>query len=226
MIEPEFVPHADRYLPPDPPGRAARAFAEAMSRRRSVRQFSDRPVARETIEEIVRAAAWAPSGANKQPWRFVCVSDPGQKHRIRMAVEQAEREFYAERASEAWLRDLAPLGTDADKRYLEVAPWLIVVFRMTKTDAGGQVYYGDESVGIAVGMLLTAAHMAGLATLTHTPAPMKILAEVLGRPAHERAYMLIPVGHAADDCAVPKHALTRRPFEDVAVFVEPSSRST
>lgn len=226
MPEPDFVPHSDRHVPSEPPAQAARTFAEAMSRRRSVREFSDRPVARETIEEIVRAASWAPSGANKQPWRFVCVSDPAQKHRIRTAVEQAEREFYAERASAEWLRDLAPLGTDADKRYLEVAPWLIVVFRLTKTDEGGQIYYGDESVGIAVGMLLTAAHMAGLATLTHTPAPMKILAEVLGRPAHERAYMLIPVGHARDDCQVPKHALTRRPFDEVAVFVEPTEPSS
>ena len=217
---PRFVPHVDRHAPEEPPADAARAFHEILCKRRSVRMFSDRPVPREAIEWIVRCAGSAPSGANKQPWRFVCIADADLKRRIRLAAEQEEREFYEHRANEEWLRDLAPLGTDADKRYLEIAPWLIVVFKLTRTDEGGQVYYADESVGIAVGMLLAAAHMAGLASLTHTPSPMKSLAEVLGRPAHERAYMLIPIGYPADDCRVPAHALPRRRLEDVAVFHE------
>ena len=217
MSEPVFVPHDDRYDPGVPPEEAARAFHDVMRRRRSVRMFSDRPVSRETIEWIVRGAATSPSGANKQPWRFVCVSDPRLKREIRLAAEHEEREFYGRRANAEWLADLAPLGTDDDKGYLEVAPWLIVVFRLTRTDEGGQVYYGDESVGIALGMLLAAAHHAGLATLTHTPSPMKFLAEVLGRPDHERAYMLIPVGYPADDCKVPAHAITRKPLSQVLV---------
>ena len=135
------------------------------------------------------------------------------------AAENEERRFYGERASETWLRDLAPLGTDPSKPFLETAPWLIVVMRLTATDDGGQVYYGEESVGIATGMLLAAAHHAGLATLTHTPSPMKFLQTLLRRPPHERAYMLIPVGWAADGCRVPEAALTRRPLiGSVAVF--------
>jgi nitroreductase len=190
----------------------------ALARRRSVREFSDRPVARETIEGLVRCAHTAPSGANKQPWRFVAVGDPALKREIRLAAEREEQEFYARRASERWLADLAPLGTDEHKGYLEIAPWLVVVFRLTRTDEGGQVYYGDESVGIATGMFLAAAQLAGLATLTHTPSPMKFLGELLGRPENERAYMLIPVGYPADGCRVPRHAFERRPLEEVLVF--------
>ena len=215
---PDFVPFVDRYSPELGPEDAAREFFEVMRRRRSVREFSDRPVSRETIEWIVRAAHSAPSGANKQPWRFVAVSDPALKHEIRLAAEEEEREFYRQRASERWLEDLAPLGTDEDKAYLDVVPWLIVVFKLSRTDDGGQVYYGEESVGIATGFLLAAAQQAGLATLTHTPSPMRFLGEVLGRPAHERAYMLIPVGYATEDCSVPAHALHRRPLEEVLVF--------
>jgi nitroreductase len=220
MSEPEFVPWTERFDPGVPPAEAARAFHDVMRRRRSVRMFSDRPVPREAIEWVVRAACTAPSGANKQPWRFVCVSDPELKRKIRLAAEEEERAFYERRANDEWLRDLAPLGTDEDKAYLEVVPWLVVIFRLTQTDEGGQVYYGDESVGIATGMLLAAAHHAGLATLTHTPSPMKFLAEVLGRPAHERAYMLIPIGYPADDAEVPSHALSRKPLDEVAVFAE------
>jgi nitroreductase len=166
----------------------------------------------------VRAAATAPSGANKQPWRFVAVSDPELKRKIREAAEEEERKFYEGRASDRWLRDLAPLGTDDHKPYLEIAPWLVVIFKLSRTDDGGQVYYGEESVGIATGMLLAAAQHAGLATLTHTPSPMGFLGEVLGRPKNERAYMLIPMGYPTEDAQVPRHALHRRPIEETLIF--------
>ncbi|MHC4820090.1 MAG: nitroreductase family protein [Planctomycetota bacterium] len=222
MNEPNWLPHDDRHEPGVPPEIVARDLHATLAKRRSVRMFSDRPVPGEAIEEIVRCATTAPSGANKQPWRFVAVSDPGLKQSIREAAEKEEREFYGRRATDAWKADLAPLGTDDNKEYLEIAPWLIVVFRLTKDDDGGGVYYSDESVGIATGMLLAAAHLAGLATLTHTPSPMKFLEEVLGRPEHERAYMLIPVGYPADDCVVPAHALERKPLEQVLLF-DPAS---
>jgi nitroreductase len=218
MPSPRFVPLTDRFDPGVPPEEALRTFHDALRRRRSIRAFSDRAVSRETIEWLVHCAATAPSGANKQPWRFVCVSRPETKHAIRLAAEEEERAFYSGRASEQWLEDLAPLGTDEDKRYLDIAPWLVVVFKLTKDDDGGQIYYGDESVGIAVGMFLAAAQMAGLATLTHTPSPMRFLCEVLGRPPNERPFVLIPVGYPADDCEVPEHALWRKPLDQVAIF--------
>lgn len=178
--------------------------------------FSDRPVSRETIQWCVRCAGTAPSGANKQPWRFVCVQNPEMKRRIREGAEAEEREFYSRRASDQWLDDLRPFETTPDKGFLEVAPWLIVVFKLTKTDDGGQVYYINESVGIATGMLLTALHHAGLATLTHTPSPMKFLSQILSRPDHERAYLLIPVGYPADDCEVPD--ISRKPLTEICVL--------
>lgn len=213
MPQPEFVPYDDRHDPGAPPLEAARRFHEVLRKRRSVRQFSDRPVAREVVEELVRCATTAPSGANLQPWRFVAVADPALKRRIRAAAEKEEREFYSRRATPEWLEALAPLGTDEVKEYLEIAPWLIVVFRMTHTDDGRMVYYSEESVGIATGFFLAAAQQAGLATLTHTPSPMRFLAELLERPAHERAFMLIPLGWPAEGCVVPKHALARRPLD-------------
>ena len=213
---PVFVPH-EPYRPAEPLADAT-ALRDVLRRRRSVRDFSDAPVERAVIEAVVAAAASAPSGANKQPWTFVCVSDPDLKHRIRLAAEEEEREFYTRRAPDSWKADLAPLGTDEHKAFLDVAPWLVVVFRHAKTPDGGAVYYGDESVGIATGMLLAAAQVAGLATLTHTPSPMGFLADVLERPAHERAYMLIPMGWPADTCTVPAAALVKRPLEDVAIF--------
>ncbi len=217
MTAPDFVPLSQRYDPALEPTDAARAFYDCMSSRRSVRMFADRPVARETIEWIVRAAGSAPSGANKQPWRFVCVQDPELKRQIRLGAEEEEREFYAKRASERWLQDLAPLGTDATKDYLEIAPWLIVVFKLAKDDDGSPVYYANESVGISVGLLLAAAHHAGLATLTHTPSPMAFLGKILDRPEHERPYVLIPVGYPADDCVVPEAALRKKPLEKIMV---------
>lgn len=217
MAEPVFVPLQDAYKPDLAPETAASDFYDIMRRRRSIRMFSDRPVARETIEWIVRSAGTAPSGANKQPWRFVCVQDAELKRQIRLAAEKEEREFYTRRASPEWLADLEPLGTDENKEFLEIAPWLIVVFRLTKGDDGSLVYYLNESVGLASGLLLAAAHHAGLATLTHTPSPMGFLRDVLGRFPHERPFLLIPVGYPADDCVVPAAAIVRKSLEEIMV---------
>jgi iodotyrosine deiodinase len=219
MSSARFVPLPDRYVPDAKPELAARTFYDVIRRRRSVRMFADRPVSREVIEWIVRSAASAPSGANKQPWRFVCVADPDVKRKIRLGAESEEREFYASRAGEQWLADLEPLGTDEHKAFLETAPWLIVVFKLTRGDDGSQVYYLNESVGIACGFLLAAAHHVGLATLTHTPAPMKFLGEILDRPAYEKPFLLIPVGYPAEDCAVPVAALERRPLDAIMKVV-------
>ncbi|MBI5852819.1 MAG: nitroreductase family protein [Planctomycetes bacterium] len=222
MAAPQFVPFVDRYAPKGAPESVLAELHDALRRRRSVRMFSDRAVPRELIEGIVRVATTAPSGANLQPWRFVAVSDRALKRRIREAAEREERLFYAQRANAEWLADLEPLGTDPDKGFLEVAPWLVAVFQLTKRDDGGQTYYVKESVGLACGMFLAAAHLAGLATLTHTPSPMNFLREVLHRPAHERPFLLIPVGYPADDCVVPRAALARKPLEDVLVFEDAS----
>ncbi|MBC7773154.1 MAG: nitroreductase family protein [Pyrinomonadaceae bacterium] len=204
-----------RFDPGRPAEAAARDFADIMRLRRSVRDFSDRPVSEETIRSIVAAAGSAPSGANKQPWRFVCVQDPALKKTIRDAAEQEEREFYSRKAGDEWLADLQPFETNPSKPFLEIAPWLIVVFKLMKTDDGGQVYYVNESVGIAVGLLLAAIHHAGLVSLTHTPSPMAFLAEILDRPHNERPYLLIPVGYPAEGCQVP--AITRKPLEQIMV---------
>lgn len=221
MTEPSPPPPAgvkryEPFRPPAEPDVAARRFFDVMNRRRSVREFSTRPVARETIGWVVRAAGTAPSGANKQPWRFVCVADPVLKRRIREGAEAEEREFYARRATPEWIADLAPLGTDARKPFLEAAPWLIVVLKLMKTDGGGQVYYANESVGIAVGLLLAAAHHAGLATLTHTPSPMGFLGRILERPSHERPYLLIPIGYPSQECTVPD--ISRKQLDEIAVW--------
>jgi nitroreductase len=206
-LPPRSVPFQP-YHTADAPEVAARRFYETMNQRRSVRFFSEAPVSEETIRWCIAAAGTAPSGANKQPWRFVAISDPALKREIRAAAEHEEREFYERRATPEWLADLAPLGTDPDKSFLETAPWLIVVLKLMKTDPDerglqGKVYYVDESVGIACGLLIAAIHHAGLVTLTHTPSPMGFLAKVLNRPAHERPYLLLPVGHPAPGCVVP-----------------------
>ena len=207
------------YAPLNPgisPEEGARRFHDTMRSRRTIRHFSDRPVSRETIEWICRAAGTAPSGANKQPWRFVAVDDPALKREIRIGAEAEEREFYERKANEEWLADLKAIGTDEHKPFLEIAPWLIVVFKLTRTDDDRQVYYPNESVGIAVGLLLAAAHHAGLASLTHTPSPMAFLGRILNRPAHERPYLLIPLGYPAADCTVPN--IQRKPLADILVF--------
>ena len=175
--------------------------------RRSIRDFSDRPVSRETIEQIIMTASTAPSGAHKQPWTFCAISDPEIKSKIRAAAEKEEYESYNGRMPESWLKDLAPLGTDWNKPFLEIAPWLIVVFRrIYEIGPEGEKfnnYYVNESVGLASGFLLGAIHQAGLCSLTHTPSPMNFLAEVLGRPANEKPFLLVPVGYPAEDCKVP-----------------------
>lgn len=197
---------------------AARSFYDIVKQRRTVREFADTPVPREVIEQVLLAAGTAPSGAHKQPWRFIAVSNQDIKHKIRLAAEEVEREFYEQRASDRWLKDLEIFETSPDKSYIDTVPWLIVVMALRSTDDGGQVYYLNESVGIATGMLLTAAHHAGLATLTHTPSPMNFLREVLGRPEHERPYMVIPMGYPAADCTVPD--LDRKGIDEISVYLE------
>ena len=197
----------------------AQDFHRLMDRRRSVRQFSPDPVPFELIAEVVRTAGTAPSGAHKQPWTFCVVGDPDMKRRISEAAEEEERINYGGRMSDEWLDDLKPFGTDWQKPFLETAPWLVVVFkRAYELEAGGtkhQNYYVNESVGIATGFLLAAAHHAGLATLTHTPSPMNFLARVLERPDNERPFLLIPMGYPAEGCLVPD--LQRKPVEEVLV---------
>ncbi len=193
----------------------ARAFRQLMAARRSLRDFSDRPVPREVIEQAVLTAGSAPSGANKQPWHFAVVGDTAIKRRIREAAEREERAFYDGKAGPRWLADLAPLGTDWEKPFLEAAPWLIVVFQQNagrdpETGEPLKHYYVQESVGLASGLLIAALHNAGLATLTHTPSPMGFLCEILGRPANERPIMIVVAGHAAADATVPEAALARK----------------
>lgn len=199
---------------PDPNLDQAVRFLESIRGRRSVREFSDRPVSQAVIEHLIAAAGSAPSGANKQPWRFVAVQDPVIKREIREAAEEEERKLYEGRANPDWLEDLAPLGTNAHKPFLETAPWLVIVFKQVRNpepeQGTKQVYYVNESVGIAVGMFLAAAQFAGLATLTHTPSPMKFLGDILGRPDYERPYMVIPVGHPADGSTLPD--IRRKPL--------------
>ncbi len=224
MVAPTYLPHDKPYRPAGTPENEAEQLHAILSRRRSVRHFSDQPVSRETMEWLVRCAGSAPSGANKQPWRFVCVQNPKLKRQIRVGAEAEERALYEHRASETWLKDLEPLGTDADKSFLDVAPWLVVVFKLSQTDDGGRVYYAEQSIGIATGMFLAAAHLAGLATLTHTPSPMAFLGTILDRPDHEKPYMLIPVGYPAQDCQVPAHAIERRPLDQVMVVDKGTSK--
>ena len=200
---------------------AARAFADELSRRRSVRDFADTPVPREVIEHCLRAAGSAPSGANQQPWRFVAVADAQIKQRIRAAAEAEEREFYERRAPDEWLQALAPLGTDASKPFLEIAPWLIGIFyERFALDAQGNKhkrYYPHESVGIATGLLVAALHRAGLATLTHTPSPMGFLNQIMGRPKNEMPFLLLVAGHPAPGCTVP--AIERLALAEYASFL-------
>jgi len=202
--------------------RAADVLAR-LDGRRSVRHFAPDPVPRELIEAAIRAASTAPSGAHRQPWRFVAVSDPGIKARIREATEAEERRSYEERMPGEWLEAIEPMGTDWVKPYLDVAPWLVVVFELPwEPDASSPTgrrknYYVRESVGIACGLFIAALHHIGLATLTHTPSPMGFLSEVLGRPPHERPFMLFPVGHPASDAVVPD--LRRKGLQEIAEFV-------
>ncbi len=212
-----FIPYeAPRYEDQEMVERS-QSFYELMDQRRSVRQFSDKPVDRRVLENLIRTASSAPSGAHKQPWTFALISNAELKHRIRQLAEKQEFENYNGRMSDRWLEDLAQLGTNHIKEFLDIAPYLVVVFKKAYDfDQEGnktQNYYVNESVGIAVGFLIAAIHYAGLVTLTHTPSPMNFLEKALERPANERAYLLIPVGHPAEDAEVPD--LERKPLADV-----------
>jgi nitroreductase len=220
MTEYPHVPYRPARLEAEEVVRRAREFYERMNERRSVRFFSDEPVPREAIEQAIRAASTAPSGAHKQPWRFVVVDDPVLKRQIREGAEQEEREFYTHRATPEWLADLAPLGTDWRKPFLESAPYLIVVFResyrVLPDGSRGRNYYTTESVGIAMGFFIVALHLMGLVTLTHTPSPMDFLNIILNRPDNERPFLLLPVGYPAEDATVPD--LCRKGLNEVLVW--------
>ncbi|MCA9925061.1 MAG: nitroreductase family protein [Anaerolineales bacterium] len=201
----------------------AASFFEMMKKRHSIRDFADRPVPLDVIRACLAIAGRAPSGANQQPWHFVAVTDPDIKHRIRLAAEEEERAFYQRRASEEWLEALEPLGTDADKSFIDRAGCLIVIFAQSYGIGldGEKVkhYYVQESVGIATGFLITALHHAGLACLTHTPSPMNFLADILGRPQNERAYVNLVVGYPAEDAQVPIHATQKKGLDEFVSFV-------
>ncbi len=197
-------------------------FHQWLDKRRTVRDFSDKPVPKALIEKLVLSASTAPSGAHKQPWNFCAISNPDIKSAIRKAAEKEEYESYNGRMSERWLKDLEAIGTDWNKPFLEIAPWLVVIFKKAyEIDQNGEKannYYVNESVGLAAGFFLTAVHNAGLVALTHTPSPMNFLTKILDRPANERPFLLIPVGYPADEVYVPK--LSRRPIESVSTFYE------
>jgi iodotyrosine deiodinase len=222
LPEPKFIPLAFERLPLDEQLRRTEEFYALMRRRRTVREFSAEPVPFEIIRRAIETAGTAPSGANMQPWRFIVVRDASIKRRIREAAEQEERASYGGRMPYAWLRRLAPLGTDWHKPFLEIAPYLIVVFRIDylidqETGETEPTYYASESVGIATGLLLAALHNAGLATLTHTPSPMRFLSEILERPKNEKPFVLIPVGYPAENARVPD--IERKPLEEIMQIV-------
>jgi iodotyrosine deiodinase len=193
-------------------------FYKKMDNRRTVRDFSDKPVPREIIENLILTASTAPSGAHKQPWTFCAIATPSVKKAIRAAAEKEEYDSYNGRMSETWLKDLAPLGTDWQKPFLEIAPWLLVVFAQPTGFNKEKHYYVQESVGIACGFLIAAIHNAGLVTLTHTPSPMNFLKTILKRPDNERPFLLLPVGYPADEVYVPD--IQRKQLRDIAFFIE------
>lgn len=203
--------------------RRSQEFFDFMKQRHSTRDFADRPVPLDVIMRCLETAGRAPSGANQQPWHFVVVTDPVIKHKIRLAAEEEERAFYAGRASEEWLEALAPLGTDADKSFIDRASCLIVIFAQSYglAENGSRVkhYYVQESVGIATGFLIAALHNAGLACLTHTPSPMGFLSEILHRPKNERAYINLVVGYPADNAEVPRHALEKKALAEFVTVI-------
>lgn len=204
--------------------RRAEDIREMLSKRRTIRDFSDKAVPRDVIESAIRAAGTAPSGANHQPWHFTAISNADIKRQIRVAAEAEEAEFYGGRAPEEWLEALAPIGTDASKPFLETAPWLIAVFAQKrggeKVDQDKKNYYVTESVGLATGMLITALHAAGLGTLTHTPAPMNFLRDICGRPKSEKPFVLMVVGYPSKNATVPIHALIKKPLSEMSDFIE------
>lgn len=216
-----FIPYTDyKEFPEKEMRERARSYYEEMKRRRSVRDFSDRSVPREIIENCIRTAGTAPNGANMQPWHFVAVSDSAIKKKIREEAEKEEREFYEHRATDEWLKAIEPLGTDENKPFLEDAPWLIVIFekRFGLDDTGDKRrhYYVKESVGIATGLLVTAVHNAGLAALTHTPSPMGFLNDILDRPDNERPFLILVVGYPKEDARIPD--ISKKPLHEIATF--------
>jgi nitroreductase len=210
--------------PPQDMQARAEAFYDGIRRRHTVREFSNRPVPRQLIETCLKAAGTAPSGANHQPWHFSAIGSAAMKARIRTAAEEEERAFYAGRAGAEWLAALKPLGTDPDKPFLEIAPWLICVFGARKSRSADGVmrknYYVPESVAIATGFLIAALHHAGLATLTHTPAPMSFLNEICGRPEAEKPYILLVTGYPAENAHIPRHATEKKSLSEIATFFE------
>lgn len=217
-----FVAYSKKTFEPEEVKLRSENFFNWLDERRSVRDFSNKPIPKAVIENILRAASTAPSGAHKQPWTFCVVSNPATKSKIRAAAEEEERKSYGGRMSEVWLQDLEPLGTDWEKPFLEIAPYLIIVFKRSyEYDADGskhQNYYVQESVGLACGFLLAAIHDAGLVALTHTPSPMNFLTKLLERPENEKPFLLIPVGYPMAECYVPD--IERKPLSDVAVWYE------
>lgn len=228
MQKHDAIPYSMPTLSDEERIERATAFRDRLSTRRSCRYFSDAPVPRAVIEAAIEAAGTAPNGANHQPWHFAVVSSAEKKRAIREAAEEEERRFYGDdadkaKASDAWLDALAPIGTDADKPFLEIAPFLIVVFAQRKggieEDGRTQNYYVNESVGIACGMLITALHEAGCSTLTHTPSPMGFLREICGRPEHEKPLMIVVVGQPTEDATVPAHAVKKKPLSQIASWL-------
>ena len=215
-----FVPLQHRRLSADESATRGAEVVALLDARRTTRHFATDPVPREWIEQAIRAAGTAPSGAHQQPWTFVAVSDPELKRRMREAADEEERRFYAERITDAWRVALEPLGTDSVKSHLTDAPWVVVLFRQSYgLNADGSrrtFYYTQESCGIAAGMFITAVHAMGLVTLTHTPSPMGFLSDLLERPANEKAFLVMPVGYPAATAQVP--ALTRKPLDQIAIF--------
>lgn len=216
-----FIPYKTKIYPEKEMLERSQVFYNWASKRRSVREFSNKPVPQKIIENIVRTAGTAPSGANKQPWTFVVIGDSKIKHQIRIAAETEEKELYQNKISDEWRRDLAPLQTDWKKPFLEIAPYLIIVFRQNynlneTSGSKGKHYYVMESVGIAVGMLIMAIHNAGLITLTHTPNPMDFLGKILGRPKNEKAYVLMPVGYPGENVQVPD--ITRKNLDQIMII--------
>lgn len=217
----EFIKLAHKSYDESEMIKRSRAYYEHLDSRRSVREFSDKAINKEVIKNIVKTASSAPSGAHKQPWIFCAISNSDLKHKIREAAEEEEYKSYHGRMSEEWLKDLEPFATDHNKPFIDIAPWIIVVFKKPYDIINGEKkknYYTNESVGIAVGFLLAAIHNAGLVALTHTPSPMNFLEKVLGRPENEKAYLLIPVGYPADDVKVPR--LERKGIEEVLEIYE------
>lgn len=223
MTDKPFIPLPNRReYPVDEMRSRLQAFYEDVRQRRTVRDFSDRPVPRDVIELALQAAGTAPSGANLQPWHFAVVGNAETKQKIRVAAEAEEKEFYEHRASEEWLEALRPLGTDTNKPFLETAPWLIAVFlkKFDVKEDGSKVkhYYPTESTGLATGLLITALHHAGLACLTHTPSPMGFLNQILDRPKTERPFLLLVTGYPAEDATVPD--IQRKPLAEFTTFLE------